>query len=392
VLCSIIIFAVTHAQDRLRVESPTYIYQISFTKTGSESWGYGGIDVVGSNSIIFPFSNPALIPANHFSAAIEFTRRIKTSGPLILKWDDPYIIPSYAVLQFPVKGLKLATGYANYYDLQVYLEPFPISTIQQPGGTGEFFDVEINLRNQTLFAAVQHTVHPKFSIGITLGANYFDRYERISSFEAKADGWGWQSVLGIAYSPTEYLTFGASFRYLNEIDYTFDVSTEQLVVSDPDTGTGGSNDTLNANLQSEFSSATKFPWEFKIGLNYRFQSRVQIFTMINFQGWSSINSSYNDQQQFHLGMQVRAFSATRYSLGFFTQMEGDESKLLIAKYLNQKYISLGLAQKLFSKFQFNISLLDSRLFSNPDVAKDFGEETDEFHQTNILLGLKCNFL
>ena len=388
----VMIITLAYAQDTGRVETRTQIYQASFTKIGSESWGYGGIDVVGSDSTLFPFSNPALMPAQHFTATVELTKVTNTSGPLIFNWDDPYIIPSYAVLQFPLKGLNMAAGYANYYDLQLYLEPIPISTIQQPGGTGDFFDAEINVKLHTFFGAFRYNPHPKLSVGVTMGANYLKRLERVSFLEAKGSGWGWQSVVGMSYTTDQNLTFGASFRYLNDINYTVEISTNDLLVSDLDPGPGGSNDKLNASLQQEISWADRFPWELKIGLSYKFYNRFQFFSMINFQDWSRVNSSDTDQQQFHLGLQAAVYSETKLSLGFYTQWEADERESSIAKYLNQNFITFGLSQKLFNKYKFNISFMDSRIYSNPDVERDFGKDADEFHQTKIVVGLQYNFI
>ena len=114
--------------------------------------------------------------------------------------------------------------------------------------------------------------------------------------------------------------------------------------------------------------------------------------MINFQDWSRVNSSDTDQQQIHLGFQAGVFSGTKLSLGFFTQWEADERESSITKYLDQNFITLGLSQKLFRRFQFNISFMDSRIYSNPEVESDFGKDADEFHQTKILVGLQYNFI
>ncbi|NOQ97440.1 MAG: hypothetical protein GQ561_04675 [Calditrichae bacterium] len=382
----------TYAQDTGRVEVPPHIYQSFLTKTGSECWGYGGVDVVGSDSTIFPFSNPALISANCFSAAIEFAKHYNARGPFGFKYDNQTIVPSYAVVQFPVKDWKMAAGYANYYDLQIIFDPEPIQTIQQPAGTGEFWDAKIHIQLHTFFAAVQYSIHPKFSIGFTLAANYFRRRDEIFHFEARGDDWSWQSVLGIAYRPDENLAFAASFRYLNDIQYTVDVSDEGLFIASPDTEIVGVNEIPVASLQREFTGYARFPWEFKVGLSYRFQTRFQIFAMVNFQEWSRVHPYYDDQQQFHIGLQARVFSGNRLSLGFFTQWEADKGQYSLAKYLDQNFITIGLSQKLFKKFQFNISFMDSRLFSNPEVERNYGEEADEFHQTKILLGLQYKFI
>ena len=97
-------------------------------------------------------------------------------------------------------------------------------------------------------------------------------------------------------------------------------------------------------------------------------------------------------QQFHAGLQGRLFSATRLSLGFFTQWEPGGGQYSIAEYLNQNFITVGFTQKLFKKFQFNMSLMDSRLFSDPEETYFNSEGEEEFYQTKILLGFQYNFI
>ena len=388
----ITVFTMIKAQDPVRVEPPPHTYQAFFTKIGCENWGYGGIDVVGSDSMVFPFSNPALLSAKRLSAGIELAKNENSRDPFSFKFANRWLLPSYAVIQFPLKAWKMAAGYANYYDLHIVFDPEEIRTIQQPAGTGEYWEAQIKIQLHNFFYAVQYSFHPKFSIGLNLGANYLRRREEISTIGASGDGWSWQSVAGIAYMPDENLTFAASFRYLHYINYTIDISENGLLIQEPETGIAGDNETGIASLQQEFTGEARFPWEIKLGLSYGFLSVFQMFSMINFQKWSRVNSVYDDQQQFHIGLQARAFPTTHLSFGFFTQWEADDRDPSIGKYLSSKFITLGLSQKLFRKFQFNISYLDSRLFTNPEVERDFEEDKDTFHQIRVLLGLQYTFL
>lgn len=386
------VFTMIKAQDPVRVEPPPHTYQAFFTKIGCENWGYGGIDVVGSDSMVFPFSNPALLSAEHLSAGIELAKNENSRDPFSFKFANRWLLPSYAVIQFPLKAWKMAAGYANYYDLHIVFDPEEIRTLQQPAGTGEYLEAQIKIQLHNFFYAVQYSIHPKFSIGLNLGANYLRRREEIFRMEARGDDWDWQSAVGLAYIPDDNLTFAASFKYLGDINYTIEISGNELLIAEPDTGIVGGNEPPIASLQQEFTGEARFPWEIKLGLSYRFLSVFQIFSMINFQKWSRVNSMYDDQQQFHIGLQARAFPTTHLSFGFFTQWEADDRDPSIGKYLSSKFITLGLSQKLFRKFQFNISYLDSRLFTDPEVERSFAEKAEGFYQSRILLGLQYIFL
>lgn len=389
----IVFFSVVHAQDpaRVPIEVPNFFYHAFMTKTGSASWGYGGVDVVGNDSTIFPYINPALMSVERYIVAIEFANNESARGPFIFKFDNRVLIPSYAVILLPLRGWNVAAGYSNYYNLRIVFDPIPIRTIQQPGGTGEYINAENNIQLHTFFGAVQYQIHPKFSVGINLGTTYYRRREKISRIEAKADAWSWKSVVGIAYTPYERLTFGASLRYLHDIDFTIKTNTGE-VLAGPDLDPGGNNDSIVATLQHDFTGEARFPWEIRVGLSYQFHSLLQIFAMINLQEWSRVNNSVQDQQQFHIGLQARLYRATAVSAGFFTQWEGSEGEYTLEKYLHQDFLTLGISQQFLKRFQFNFSIMDSRLFAEPEEDFNRNGDVEEFFQTKILLGLKYTFI
>jgi len=384
----VITFKIIDAQDRLRVESPQLIYQSFFTTLGSESGGYGTVDVVGTDSLIFPYSNPALISTRHLSGAVEIAKNENSRDPFPFKFDNRWLVPSYGVIQFPFKAWKMAVGYANHYDLQLKTDLEEIITIQQPAGTGEFWDARINIQLHSFFSALQYNFHPKFSMGLNFGINYLRRRDEAFNITAKADAWSWQTVLGVAYKPDENLILAASYRYLSDIEYELEISGDNLLVTEPDTGITGVNEMPASRLQSEVTGEAQFPWEIKVGMSYCFLAKFHLFGMINFQHWSRVDSEFEDQQQLHVGLQGRLFSTTRLSVGFFTQWEADQRDLSSWKYLSSKFITLGLSQKLFQKIKFNISYLDSRLFTHPDIERDFDGDVDSFHQIKVILGVQ----
>jgi hypothetical protein len=379
---------ITQAQVRVGSEIPGFIYQSFFTKIGSECWGYGGIDIVESSSMALPFSNPASMSEQQAYMVLDVTKRFQTSDPYEFSWDNQYILPSYAAVQFPVNGLNLTAGYADLYNLQLVLEDMPITTVQQPSGTGQFFDATFKIQIHTFFAAIQYPITSALSVGLMGGANYFTRSETVYRSEAEASAWGWQAVLGLIYSPNDRLRLGTSFRYLNNIRFSLQYTGDELLPTFQDPGTGGHNRTIVANLQDEFVGYARFPWDLKVGLSYHFRSKFRVFGMINIQDWSRVGTTFKDVHQFHFGLQTQIRPRTILSIGIFTQLEGENSTYSLGKYLDQIFVTVGCSQKLYNDLQFNISLMDSRLFSNAEVKNDFGENAEQFHQTQLILGIQ----
>jgi long-subunit fatty acid transport protein len=378
------------AGDQSRIgEVPQLIYQSGFNQIGAESWAAGGTDIIDSENSAAALSNPALLQYDHLLVHAEFSRHLQTTDAREFIWDSRFSLPDYAAISFPLKPATFTLGYANTYSLNISLLNNPIQTVEQPEGTGEFYDVHWKLGIHSFFLAGSFPLSPNLAMGSTIAINYLHRKESVYKTTFSGNGWGSQIVVGFIYHPGEKLSLASAFSYKQKIQYEIKEDNPSLFQIDPDPYSGGNNDSIFISDQRVWQAEGLIPWEFKMGISYNFSRKFIIMAMLNVTGWSETQLNYENSLMAHLGVRWNVSENTTISMGYFNQKEGDNSDFLSS--LNQNFLTAGLAFSVMKNLRFSAALLDSHLLTGDQVNTVNGLQGEQFNQTQIMAGLSVRF-
>jgi len=245
---------------------PNHIFPPCFSRIGVVTWGAGGAYVAEKGYPTAAFTNPAGLSSEKttFYAEVGKRRGVADRVHCIFetKWDDQFILPGFALIIKPVKGLTFSIGYMNYHDLCMNIDSIPITTSESQEGTGEFFGVEEKLMVHTFFGASSYHFEDGASVGLTLGLNYLRYQDEIAELPGDGHGLGVQVVAGGLLSPFENFNIGAAFRYSTKIEYNMQYHS------------GVADTFFNPDIDGELVPEptpfeAKFPWSLQIGASYR---------------------------------------------------------------------------------------------------------------------------
>lgn len=363
------------------------IYQPYFTKVGVTTWGAGGAYVAEKGYPTVAFGNPAGLSGEETTFYAEGGKRSAVADQVHCifetKWDDQFILPGFASIIKLVKSLTLSIGYMSYYDLHMEIDSIPITTLEEPEGTGEFYGIEEKLVVHTFFGAGSYHFANGASVGLTLGLNYLKYQDETAEMAGDGHGLGVQFIAGGLLSPFENLNMGVAFRYSTKIEYNMQYDGAGLEFEKNDIG--------EPDFDYEYVPEpllTKFPWSLQVGMSYSPIADVKILGMLDFQKWSIISNGHEDKIQAHFGTEISSLEPFTFGFGFFTQ---DDPSVYMGKYFNQKFITAGVRLKLWDSLELSTSYIDSHLFPNKEVEKDLGKDAKQFHQSYIATGVSLSF-
>jgi len=186
-----------------------YLHPSSFTKVGVTTWGAGGAYVAEKGYPTAAFGNPAGLNGKKTIFYAEVGKRSAVTDQVHCifetKWDDQFILPGFASIIKSVRRLTLSIGYMSYYDLRMEIDSIPVTTPEEPEGTGEFFGVEEKLVVHTFFGAGSYHFANGASVGLTLVLNYLKYRDEIAELSGEGHGLGIQFITGGFLSPFENL-------------------------------------------------------------------------------------------------------------------------------------------------------------------------------------------
>jgi hypothetical protein len=359
------------------------IYKSAFTKIGVDAWAAGGASIAEYGIPTGAFNNPAGIDYDELTLYAEFGKRLNTKWRCDFDFDGQFIMPAYVSAAKPFGNWNIELGCMNYYDF-VLKNQYEITTVEHPEGTGEFFNFEKNINIYSFFGAGSYTFNEHISLGLTVGLNYLNQYEKLPGSTAEGNGFGALFSFGVLFSPVNNFSIGTNLKFLTDIDYDMK-SNENVILFDPDT-----TDQVNivAIDSKKYPSSAKFPWTFEIGINYKPVPFVKLLAMLEYQDWSDVTDNIDNEVQIHLGAEISTFQSLAFRLGYFTM---NDIEIFSEEILNQQFLSFGIKWSVNNKINLSASVMTSNLFNNEEFEEYYGEDEEQFHQTYISAGILYSF-
>jgi hypothetical protein len=359
------------------------IYKSAFTKIGVDAWSAGGSSIAEHGIPTGAFNNPAVINYDELTLYAEFGKRLNTKGLYDFDFDGQFIAPAYVSAAKPFGNWNIGLGYMNYYDLALKNQ-YKITTIEHPEGTGEFFNSETNIHLYTFFGAGSYSFNEHISVGLTLGLNYLNQYDKIWKSSAEGTGFGALFIFGVLFSPVNNFSIGTNLKFLTDIDYEMKLN-ENDIFFDPDTTYQGN---IVARNPEKYPYSADFPWTFEIGINYKPVPFVKLMAMLEYQDWSDVTDYIDNEVQIHLGAEISTFQSLAFRLGYFTM---NDMEIFSEEILNQQFLSFGIKWSVNKKIDLSASVMTSNLFDNEEFEEHYGEDEEQFHQTYISAGILYSF-
>lgn len=340
----------------------TPIFVSSFTRIGVDNYAAGGAALAQNSTTTAAFTNPAGFSVNKLSFYAELGKWSESDWHEDVNRNGHFVIPGYIAVGLPINKISVSLGYMNYYHNR-YIYRTEVRTITEPGGTGEYIELENNIRLHTFFGSASYSQGEKFSLGFTAGLNYFVSNYGSWYENAKGDGFGFIFIAGLLIKPFQKFSFAYNLKYLPTINYDLSVNLKEPVIIDS-TMSGNYEDSKYLAVSESYPYAVKFPFIFETGMMYQPFPFLSIYSKIEFQKWQGNND--RDCLNYHLGANFLLLKWLTFSGGYFSQ---DES--FIYYDIDQKFLTSGLRIQINESFSLSANIMDSHILKEKDIANSY---------------------
>lgn len=124
------------------------------------------------------------------------------------------------------------------------MDPIPVTTVQQPDGTGEFIEIidETMILSFSLISTYSFNeifdTSDNFSFGVRYSLNQLRRFEEIGQVTGKATDYSSNIALGISYkiniNDQQKFLFGASLETKTDFKTKYEIDNNFLIIYDPE--------------------------------------------------------------------------------------------------------------------------------------------------------------
>jgi hypothetical protein len=272
----------------------------------------------------------------------------------ILKWND----------------FTFGLGFGQKYNGTLDIDPVEITTIEDPDGTGEFFEVkqETMIHSYSITAAYSFKELLQTSDDITLGfrysLNYLNRYDEIWDLTGSATDYSSNITAGLDYKinfdDQRQLIIGASYESKTDFDAKYEVENPSIIIYDPE----DTNHVLIPAEQSDSYLLHNLPDELRIDLAFDAASDIKLLANLTLVFWETQTNSLKDQIEFSASVVYKINEIFTPSLGFYiTDCEyTDNFYSRLNAGLDALFITAGLKFN-YNNFSADLAIADSHLFS-----------------------------
>lgn len=372
-------------EDRIQTTSPAHIYPFAFTKIGTDYWGAGGAALTTQNGSSAAWYNPAALNAGRFGAYVESGYRLESDWVYDFKTGNNTIAPSFLSFSARMRNWNFALGYARSYAFKLN-DRYPVTTVEHPEGTGEFWEFNLNINKHAFFGAASFRFGNIVSLGLNTALNYMHRFESVYQIEAKGGGFGGQFTMGVLVQPIRVLKIASVFRYTQDIGYDITTKNDNYLEID---SSDGSEYYIKANYESK--SQAQFPWIFETGIGYSPLDWLELSGKITYQRWPEVKNyetgyeiTFSDRLNYHFGLRLSPVEALSFNFGYFTQRGASAYN---RDFYEQQFLTCAMRWKIIRQLSVSLNILDSYLLSTENTEMTFGANQRSFNQTIISAGL-----
>ena len=282
----------------------------------------------------------------------------------IVKWND----------------FTFGLGFGQKYNGTLDMDPIPVTTVQQPDGTGEFFQVkqETMIHSYSLTAAYSFKELLQTTNGITLGfrysLNHLLRNEEIWHSSGSATDYGRNIAVGLSYkinlNDQQQLILGTNLETKSDFKAKYEIDNNILIIYDPE-------DTNHIQIPAEtdnFYLSHTLPFELRFDLGVDATTDLKLLANLSRLFWKTKSTILEDQIEFSFSTIYDINEMFSASLGFYsTKCEfTDTFYSQLNEGLNTIFLTGGLKINI-DKLSIDLALADSHLFSGDYTKQTIGK-------------------
>lgn len=272
----------------------------------------------------------------------------------IVKWND----------------FTFGLGFGQKYNGTLDIDPVEITTIEDPDGTGEFFEVkqESMIHSYSIIASYSFKELLQSSNNLTLGIryslNYLNRYDEIWDVTGIATDYSSNIAAGlnykISFDDQRHLIIGASYESKTYFDAKYEIDNGAILLYDPE----DTNHVLIPAEQSDSYLLHTLPDELRIDLAFDAASDLKLLANLTSIFWKTETNFLKDQVEYSFSADYKINEMFTPSLGFYiTDCEyTDTFYSRLNEGLNALFITAGLKFN-YDNLSADFAIADSHLFS-----------------------------
>ncbi len=329
----------------------------SLSGYGFSSTAYSPVFNVGSG-------NPASISVfNQFSAG--FSHQVNTKiksfgipGASIQRVNN--LIPQSVGLVYPMQNFRFGAGYSQKYSAEIRLEDIPVTTVQNPDGTGEYYTAIFENAIHSISTLGSYQLNnllsqaDQLSIGVQLNMNLLRNRESIwrTKAELKDEAVNWKFGLGYTYhhQSIEKLQFGIAYE--SKINFSGYYEYNRTLSIPP-----------NATEPVQIPSTLTYPANMKFRFLFEPTSKVGIYNDFIYNFWDDIHPNNKNKLDLSGGIILDASDLISISLGYYKlESYANDINGNAINTNDAVYISAGLILG-YKLLDIHLVVADSHLFS-----------------------------
>ncbi len=278
----------------------------------------------------------------------------------IVKWND----------------FTFGLGFGQKYNGTLDMDPIPVTTVQDPDGTGEFFDAtqETMIHSYSLTAAYSFKellqTSNDLSFGIRYSLNRFNRYDEIWHSIGHATDYSSSFTAGLCYQfdLEEKRKLSVGLAYENKTDFRAEYEIDQSPINYQ------WSDTTGGLIPAEISTSilvASLPDELRFDLAIDATQNLKFLINLTSVFWKNDQNYLQDQVEYSTSSFYNINEMLTTSLGFFyTDYNHEDNRYYrVNGKLSAFFITAGLKLN-FKMFYADLAIADSHLFSG-----DFRKQT-----------------
>jgi hypothetical protein len=348
---------------------------------GTEFWASGGAGLAERGLSASAVNNPAGISLSGFTCTFEGMWKPKAEYIAEIAYNDVGSFPSYISLGIPVSSVMLEFGYCYTYSEKYDFGEIPVTTETSPEGTGQVYHPTMSTSTQSVFGSF--CIHPfeAFSVGVTMGVDFFKQDESIFNNSGTITGNGTHILCGIQYQLSEKIGLGGTFHFPSSTKLDLNMNDGNRGALDP--LTIDSTNRRRGLYTTAFALpayAAKTPFIAEMGLSILLSPGAKLFAAMEYQQWSDVSRTADDLWQFHAGMTVSLLPELSVQAGFFNRKRSNSPG---SDYFDERFLTGGCTIHAGEHCSIHLSALSSGLLTKKQQLFD----GQSLHQSALSLGL-----
>lgn len=330
---------------------------------------YGNSSIINNVSNISSMNPAAITGLKNYSAGISYQLNTKLKDAWIadigMKRIYNFFPQSFGAVT-KLGSFSLGVGLGQKYNGTKDFGKIPITTPEQPDGTGEFIEMsEENLiQSYSLSTAFSFAeiLQSNFDIkfGLKYSLNYLHHQEKIWINNLKAKGYSSSFGLGITtqfnLDEQRYLQFGLSYELSNQFNVNHEIENNLLVFP--------GNTPNTSYYQVTYTGRYTIPSELNFDIAVDAAKDLMFLGSLRTVFWSNQKENYKDQLEISFSTLYEFSEIVNASLGFYSndfKIKNSSFKELESEF-NAFFITAGLKLNI-SMISIDLACADSHLFS-----------------------------